>query len=148
MWPFKRKKNEAVEYDEVLRQTNVAAGELGHNYIGTEHLLCALVQMSDPCIEGLFRKCLIRIEDVRRAIAEIEGTGAHSSTLGDRPKTPRLKKVLLLADEERWQFRHLTLPQSLLLAIVVEGGGIAAGALRSLDIDMEKLRNELETPSQ
>jgi hypothetical protein len=57
--------------------------------------------------------------------------------------TPRLKNILAIADSEAARAKHLTVPQSLLLGIVIEGRGVAARVLKSLDFDLTLLRENL-----
>jgi len=121
---------------------------LGHNFIGSEHVLCALVRLPDSRLRQLFAQRDASIEKVRSGVVReemVEGTHQHSYKF--RPMTPRLKQIVHIAESEAARLRHLTLPQSLLLGIVIEGRGVASHVLGSLQFDIEKIRQYLETPN-
>jgi ATP-dependent Clp protease ATP-binding subunit ClpC len=121
---------------------------LGHNFIGSEHVLCALVRVPDSRLRQLFAQRDASIEKVRGDVVReemVEGTHQHSYKF--RPMTPRLKQILQISESESARLRHLTVPQSLLLGIAIEGRGLASNVLRSLGFDIEKIRRYLETPN-
>ena len=51
-----------------------------------------------------------------------------------------MKKILAIAESEAARAKHLSVPQSLLLGIVIEGGGVATRVLKSLGFDLTRLR--------
>ncbi len=113
-----------------------------HNYIGTEHLLLGLVREG----EGVAAKVLVNLgvdlEKVRTAVESIIGRGDHI-VLGEIGLTPRAKKVIELAvDEARLMNHHYIGTEHLLLGLVREGEGIAAGVLQSLNVKLEAVRQE------
>jgi ATP-dependent Clp protease ATP-binding subunit ClpC len=122
-----------------------------HNYVGTEHLLLALVdEGAGPAARALGRvgvttdKVAASIEDmIGRGPAPIEGTPTD---------TPRTRTVLDLAVGEAERLDHAFVGSGhLLLGLIREGEGIAAGILESLDVDMLALRDAVvasigETP--
>jgi len=122
---------------------------LGHTFIGTEHVLCALVRLPDLQLRRLFAMRDASIEKVRSGvIREVWGAGTHQLSHKYRPMTPRLKQVVQIAETEAARLRHLSFPQSLLLGIVIEGRGVAFHVLKHLNFDFGELRQNLETPSQ
>ena len=122
-----------------------------HNYVGTEHLLLALVdEDAGPAARALVRfgvttdKVAGSIEDmIGRGAAPFEGTPAD---------TPRTRAVLDLAVGEAERLDHAFVGSGhLLLGLIREGEGIAAGILESLGVDMLALRDAVvaslgETP--
>ncbi len=120
---------------------------LGHNFIGSEHVLCALVRLPDSRLCQLFAQRDADIEKIRSGVVSVDTLGSHQRSHKFRPMTPRLKRILPIAESEAARLRHLTVPQSLLLGIIIEGGGIAVRVLRSLKFDIGKMRQNLETPN-
>ena len=111
------------------------AGLLGHNYIGTEHLLLGLVHDD----EGVARQAL---SAVRAQVEEIIGQGQVAPT-GHMPFTPRAKKVLELSLREALQLGHSYIgTEHILLGLVREGEGVAAQVLQQLgaDLDLDRVR--------
>ncbi len=128
----------------VLMLAQEEARRLDHNYIGTEHLLLGLVRED----EGIAAKTLFdRSVDqtkVRSAVEFIVGRGERIEA-GDINLTPRAKKVIELATAEARRLGHNYIgTEHLLLGIVREGEGIAAGVLESLGVDIAELRSALE----
>src|ERR1700680_2379546 len=59
--------------------------------------------------------------------------------------TDRARKVMQLANQEAWRFNHEYIgTEHILLGLVKEGSGVAANALKNLDVDLLKIRSELE----
>jgi hypothetical protein len=123
----------------VLIRARDEAGVLGHDYLGTEHLLVALVDGTGVAADAL-RRLGVDQSAVRRHIEEIIGRGLAPS--GRRPVTPRAKKVLELAVRESIRLQHGELAtEHLLLAIVREGEGVAAQILvQKLGLDLAQVR--------
>ncbi len=124
----------AVAQDEAIRAN--------HNYIGTEHLLAALVR-ADP--DGPAGRTLARLgvslDKVRTALEFIIGKGEAPVGPADITLSPRTRKVLELArDEARRLGRPKVGAAEILLGLVREGEGIASGILASLGIQLETMR--------
>ena len=72
------------------------------------------------------------------------GTGTETKTQGSIPYTPRVKKVLALAGKEAKALNHSYVgTEHILLGLLREGEGVAARVLKSLDVDIERTRNEI-----
>jgi ATP-dependent Clp protease ATP-binding subunit ClpA len=124
----------------VLSLAQEEAQRFQHNYIGTEHLLLALVRLKESTAGQIFSEMGIELERVRSAVEFIIGRGDRI-VLGEIGLTPRAKKVIELAiDEARRQEHHYIGTEHLLLGLVREGEGIAAGVLESMGLDLEKVR--------
>src|SRR5690348_887842 len=120
------------------------AQKLNHNYMGTEHILLGLVreEEADAPSTKILENLGIRPEDVRREVIFIIGRGDRI-VLGEIGLTPRAKKVLELAvDEARRLNHHYVGTEHLLLGLLREGEGIAAGVLESLGVNLERVRSE------
>ena len=111
-----------------------------HNYIGTEHLLLGLVRESEGTAAQVLRNLGVELNKVRSAVEFILGR-RDRIVLGEHGLTPRAKAVLELAvDEARRLNHHAIGTEHLLLGLVREGEGIAAGVLESLGVTLEKVR--------
>jgi ATP-dependent Clp protease ATP-binding subunit ClpC len=127
----------------VLALAQEEAQRFNHNYIGTEHLLLGLVRESDGVAAKVLSNLNVELNKVRSAVEFIIGRGDHI-VLGDIGLTPRAKKVIELAvDEARRLNHHYIGTEHLLLGLVREGEGIAAGVLESLGVNLEKVRAEV-----
>ena len=124
----------------VLSLAQEEAQRFQHNYIGTEHLLLGLVREGEGVAAKVLHKLGVELEKVRDAVEYIIGHGDHI-VLGEIGLTPRAKKVIELAvDEARRMNHHYIGTEHLLLGLVREGSGIAAGVLESLGVNLEKVR--------
>ena len=131
----------------VLRLAQEEAQKLNHNYIGTEHLLLGLIDEGEGQAVKMLQALDIQPNKVRKSVMHIIGRGDRI-VLGEVGLTPRAKKVMELAvDEARWLNHHYIGTEHLLLGLVREGEGIAAGVLESLGVNLERARNALTTTS-
>jgi len=127
----------------VLTLAQEEAQRFNHNYIGTEHLLLGLVREGDGVAARVLSNMGVQLPKVRSAVEFIigRGEGAVQSDIG---LTPRAKKVIELAvDEARRLNHHYIGTEHLLLGLVREGEGIAAGVLESLGVNLEKVRTQV-----
>jgi ATP-dependent Clp protease ATP-binding subunit ClpC len=127
----------------VVVEAQQQARALGHDYIGTEHLLLGLISEG----HGLGAKALeslgIGAEGLRAGVVEIVGTG-QSSTSGHIPFTPRAKQVLRLSLAEALRLGHNYIgTEHLLLALVQERDGVAGQVLAAADADLGRVRAEV-----
>ncbi len=124
----------------VLHLAENEARRFEHNYIGSEHLLLGLVREGNGVAGRVLAKLGIELGKVRSAVEFIIGRGDHveSSQIG---LTPRSKTILQLAvDEARRLNHHYVGTEHLLLGMVREGEGIAAGVLEALGVNLERVR--------
>ncbi len=124
----------------VLSLAQEEAQHFQHNYIGTEHLLLGLVREGEGVAARVLESLGAELDKVRQAIEFIIGRGDRI-VLGEIGLTPRAKKVIELAvDEARRLNHHYIGTEHLLLGLVREGEGIAAGVLESFGIHLEQVR--------
>ena len=127
----------------VLTLAQEEAQRFNHNYIGTEHLLLGLVREGDGVAARVLSNMGVQLPKVRSAVEFIIGRG-ESVIMGEIGLTPRAKKVIELAvDEARRLNHHYIGTEHLLLGLVREGEGIAAGVLESLGVNLEKVRAQV-----
>jgi ATP-dependent Clp protease ATP-binding subunit ClpA len=116
------------------------AQRLGHNYMGTEHLLLGLVREGEGVAAIALKRLGVSLDDARAAVLHIIGHGDRIVT-GEIGLTPRAKKVIELAvDEARGMGHSYIGTEHLLLGLVREGEGIAAGVLESRGVNLERAR--------
>jgi ATP-dependent Clp protease ATP-binding subunit ClpC len=127
----------------VLTLAQEEAQRFNHNYIGTEHLLLGLVREGDGVAAKVLSNLGVELQKVRSAVEFIIGRGERTVS-GEIGLTPRAKKVIELAvDEARRLGHHYIGTEHLLLGLIREGEGIAAGVLESLGVNLEKVRTEV-----
>ncbi|MDX2187372.1 MAG: ATP-dependent Clp protease ATP-binding subunit [Opitutaceae bacterium] len=129
---------------QVLALARKEADRFHHNYVGTEHILLGLIKLGQGVAVSVLQKMGLDLETVRSAVEKQVGTGQESKTTGSIPYTPRVKKVLALAGKEAKALNHSYVgTEHILLGLLREGEGVAARVLKSLDIDIERTRNEI-----
>ena len=120
-----------------------SAMELGHNYVGTEHILYGLVKEGTGVAARVLAAQGVTEDKINKQIDELIGRG---DTVGQQPQgfTPRTKNVLELAFREaRRMGQNFIGTEHLLLGIVKEGESVAVRIMIDLGVDPQKLLNEL-----
>ena len=127
----------------VLELAQAEAHGFNHNYIGTEHLLLGLLREGEGNGAQALRRLSVNLEEARSKVELIIGRGERV-VLGEVGLTPRAKKVIHLAVEEaqRLKQEHIG-TEHLLLGLIREGNGIAAGVLESLGVSLDAARTEV-----
>jgi len=126
----------------VLELSMEEANELGHNYIGTEHLLLGLVREENGVAVKVLRELGVEPGQVIRAVERTVGRGERAP-FGKPTLAPRTKRVIELAvDEARLMGHHYIGTEHLLLGLVREGEGIAVNVLRGLGINLDRVRTQ------
>ena len=127
----------------VLQLAQEEAQRFNHNYIGTEHFLLGLVRLGDGVAARVLSNLGIELHKVRSAVEFIIGRGDRS-VMGEIGLTRRAKRVIELAVDEAHRLGHPYIgTEHLLLGLVREGEGIAAGVLESLGVSLEKVRAQV-----
>ncbi|HTT55749.1 MAG TPA: ATP-dependent Clp protease ATP-binding subunit [Opitutaceae bacterium] len=129
---------------QVLALARKEADRFHHNYVGTEHILLGLIKLGQGVAVSVLQKMGLDLETVRAAVEKQVGTGTETKTTGSIPYTPRVKKVLALASKEAKTLNHSYVgTEHILLGLLREGEGVAARVLKSLDVDIERTRQEI-----
>jgi ATP-dependent Clp protease ATP-binding subunit ClpC len=116
---------------------------LGHNYIGTEHLLLGLIHEGEGVAARALESLGISLEAVRENVEEMVGRGKEQLS-GHIPFTPRAKKVLELSLRESQQLGHEYIgTEHILLGLIREGEGVAAQVLVKLGADLNRVRQQV-----
>ncbi len=116
---------------------------LNHSFIGTEHLLLALIDEGDGVAAKALEQLGVELEVVRDRVAATVGVTGTAPT-GSPPFTPRAKRVLELSLREALQLGHNYIgTEHMLLGLVREGEGVGAQVLVSLGLDLSKVREQV-----
>jgi ATP-dependent Clp protease ATP-binding subunit ClpA len=111
-----------------------------HNYIGTEHLLAALLR-DDTVASRALASCGIELTKVRTALEFVVGRGDRPTSASEITLSPRTFKVIELAiDESRRMGQSHVGAEHMLLGVVREGEGIASGVIESLGVSLPTVR--------
>ena len=126
----------------VIEIANDISVELGHNYIGTEHILYGLVKEGEGIAAKVLNNKGITEEKVRVKIEEILGRGREiKETLGFTPRTKRVLKNAFL-EAKRIGYNYIG-TEHLLLAIMKEGDCVAVRIITELNVEISKIYNEI-----
>ncbi len=128
----------------VLTLAQEEAQNLNHSYIGTEHILLGLLREEEGVAAKVLANLGVSMGKVRSGVEFIIGRGDKPSS-GEIGLTPRAKRVIELAIDEARQLGHNYIgTEHLLLGLLSEGGGVAAGVLDSFSITLEQVRTEAQ----
>ena len=126
----------------VLSLAQEEAQRFNHNYIGTEHILLGLVRETEGVAARVLANLGVDLSKVRSAVEFIIGRGERPAQ-GEIGLTPRAKKVVELAVDEARRMNHTYIgTEHLLIGLLREGEGVAAGVLESLGVTLDKVRSE------
>ncbi|MFH1382630.1 MAG: ATP-dependent Clp protease ATP-binding subunit [Chloroflexota bacterium] len=127
----------------VLTLAQEEAQNLNHNYIGTEHILLGLIREEEGVAAKVMVNLGINLGKVRSAVEFIIGRG-EKATKGEIGLTPRAKRVIELAIDEARRLGHTHIgTEHLLLGLLHEGEGVAAGVLDSFGVTLDQTRTEV-----
>ena len=129
---------------QVLALARKEADRLNHNFLGTEHLLLGLIKLGQGVAVNVLQSMGIDLDSVRIEVEKQVGSGPDQKMIGNIPYTPRVKKVIALAQKEAKNLNHTYVgTEHLLLGLLREGDGVAAKVLRALDVDIEEARQRV-----
>ena len=127
----------------VLGMAREEAAALKHEYVGTEHLLLAILREGEGVASTVLQNLQADPEALRSNLLDIVKTGRAQPTGPDLPYTSRAKKVLELAMSEARELNHAYVgTEHLLLGLFREKTGIAAQVLSDAGLTLEKARVE------
>ena len=137
-YKFTARAEKALEYAQEV------AMELGHNYIGTEHLLYGLVEEGTGVASKVLQNQGLTSESVKQAIEEIVGVGEEIEDANEISFTPRSKRVIENAFlEARRLGTEYIGTEHLLIGIMKEGDCVATRIMLEEDVNPQSLYNEL-----
>ena len=126
---------------EAISNSQKIAKEMGHNYVGSEHVLLGLLMKSDSIASKLLRESGVNFENVKKAVIEASGIGDMQSVISPEP-TPRTKKIIentvIMAETTGQNFIGT---EHILMAILAEVDCIACKILKNLGVNCSDLFN-------
>ncbi len=139
------KNNFSSRVQMVIQFSREEALRLGHDYIGTEHLLLGLIREGEGIAVEILRNLGNDLDEIKRAVEDTVKTTGETMTIGNIPFTKRAEKILKMAYVEAEKYKSDIIgTEHLLLALVKEKDGVAAQVLLNFDITYEAVREELE----
>ena len=126
-----------------LRLAQQCSAELGHGYVGSEHLLLGLAQESSGVAAKVLLSAGLDPDTLKSAIAALVGTG-DGGTAPSQGLTPRCKKIIELSLTEAVRLGHQYVgTEHLLLGILQEGDGVAVRVLANVGVEPRRLRADV-----
>ncbi|HOO74070.1 MAG TPA: ATP-dependent Clp protease ATP-binding subunit, partial [Tepiditoga sp.] len=120
------------------------AKEMGHPYVGTEHILLGLLKVSGKYLDLIFKEFDISYTKMKTEITNVVGTNASQSIIGSPQPTPRAKRIIELAyDESELMGSSRIDAEHLLLGIFREAEGIASHILKRVGVNLSDARKKL-----
>ncbi len=136
-YKFTKKAEKAVEIAEKI------AIQLGHNYVGTEHILYGLVKEGTGIASKVLENQNITPDAVLEKIEELVGIGEQKNT-GTMGLTPRTKRVIENAFREAKRLNSEYIgTEHLLIGIMREADSVAVRIMLELNLEPQKLYNEI-----
>ena len=130
--------------EQILNLSLDTAANMGHTYIGTEHLLIALCEVQDAISSKLLEARGVRAEQIKEAVTKEDGIG-ESTHLSPADMTPRLRKIIEGAGVQAVKAGQLKIgSEHLLLALLEEPSSVAIHFLGKLQISVSELKNDVQ----
>ncbi len=122
----------------VLVSSQEEAALLGHNYIGTEHLLLGLLRVETGIAADVLKEFDVQLQQVRAMVERVVGRG-DAAPDAEHPFTPRAQVVITMAVGGAWHVPTIN-AEHILLGLLREGEGLAAGFLETLGVPLDQVR--------
>ncbi len=130
------------EAQKVLLMAKKEMADLRHPYVGTEHLLLAILHNKDLNITKVLSEYGITYEVYLKEITKVIGTGKESNNWF--LFTPLLKRVIENATIDSREEKGLVSVERLFLALLAEGEGVANRVLMGMNIDIDALYDKFD----
>lgn len=139
------KNNFTSRVQKVIRYSKEEAMRLGHDYIGTEHLLLGIIKENEGIAVKILQNLGCDLNKLRKAVEDSTAPSGGTMTIGNLPLSKRAEKALKLTYIEAKNFKNDVIgTEHLLLSILKEKDSLAAQILITFNIDYSNCYNELE----
>ncbi|WP_373894571.1 ATP-dependent protease ATP-binding subunit ClpC [Virgibacillus natechei] len=126
----------------VLALSQEEAVRLGHNNIGTEHILLGLVREGEGIAAKALESLGLEVPKIQEEVEKLIGVG--KKPMQSIHYTPRAKKVVELSQDEARKLGHSYVgTEHILLGLIREGEGVAARVLNNLGVSLNKARQQV-----
>ncbi|MFZ0389578.1 MAG: ATP-dependent Clp protease ATP-binding subunit [Calditrichia bacterium] len=129
----------------VIRYSKEEAMRLGHDYIGTEHLLLGIIKEGEGIAIKILKNLNVEIDKLKQRLEEAAGPAGGMMTLGNLPLSKRAEKVLKVTYMEAKNFKSDIIgTEHLLLSLLKEKESLSAQVLMSLNVEYNVVYSELK----
>lgn len=129
---------------DVIRLSREEALRLGHDYIGTEHLLLGLIREGEGVALKLLRNLDCDLVRLKKAVEETVRPSGGTLTIGNIPLTKQAEKVLKITQIEAKIYKaDIIGTEHLLLSLLRDEDNVATQILHQFNVDYDNVRNEL-----
>lgn len=129
---------------DVIRLSREEAIRLGHDYIGTEHLLLGIIREGEGIAVKIFKNLNVDTNKIKKAVEETVRQAGGTLTVGNIPLTKQAEKVLKITYLEAKLFKSDVIgTEHLLLSILREDDNLAAQILQQFNVTYDTVKNEL-----
>ncbi|MDL2263708.1 ATP-dependent Clp protease ATP-binding subunit [Synergistaceae bacterium OttesenSCG-928-I11] len=140
MWQFFNERGKRV-----VQQAHKEALHLGHDVIGTEHLLLGVLDEIDPICAQIFDSSSVTPDEIRNQIEALLDKGTPREKIVDLPLSPRAKRVLDISMREaRSMGINYVGAEHILLGLVLEGEGLAAQVLAHFGFNIARMKKDIQ----
>ncbi|MBM3325332.1 MAG: ATP-dependent Clp protease ATP-binding subunit, partial [Calditrichaeota bacterium] len=135
----------SLRVQQVIQYSREEALRLGHDYIGTEHLLLGIIRLGDGLAVQILQNLGCDLDEIRESVEELVETAKGAMKIGNIPFTKRAEKVLKTAYLEGKNYSSDIIgTEHLLLALLKEEDSMAVNVLHSFNASYETVKTELE----
>ncbi len=129
----------------VMQRANQEVQRFNHEYIGTEHILLALIKTGGG-VADVLANLSVDPRRVRLAVKKLMTSGADKATIDKAPLTPCARHAMEYAMEEACRHDYVG-ADHILLGLLREEEGVAAQVLVNLGLTLEAVREQVRAPS-
>ncbi len=130
---------------DVIRLSREEALRLGHDYIGTEHLLLGVIREGEGIAVKILRNLGVDLYKLKKAIEDTVRTSGGTLTIGNIPLTKQAEKVLKITYLEAKLYKSEVIgTEHLLLSLLRDDDNIAAQILHQFNVHYDVVRSELD----
>ncbi len=136
--------NFSERVQEVIRLSREEALRLGHDYIGTEHLLLGIIREGQGVAVQILRNLDVDLIKLKKAIEDTVKTAGGTLTIGNIPLTKQAEKVLKITQIESKIYKSDVIgTEHILLSLLRDEDNIATQILHQFNVTYESARSEL-----